>query len=668
MSPNTKLYKHRCVFNSCPERWSRFPTNEEERDDIEQSTLKDPIVHRHTFDDHKWQTESFTIQSSAMQAVVSTVLNKYQDLDLDLEKWTFKPPFMPLVHRWDRLVSLCEAKGEGHEPEAAAQLLQFLTPILAPKVDALQKTRKTGNVMFHDLWQIFAPHEFVVTKFYGVDAVCRVTKYKLQEPEMMPPYWEIHMEYLDWNGNRCGYANTMIIIPEFTAYRRVTSLPAYPLSFHNCSPKFREQMIQRGRKFEALRGYHFQACSGTKILLPPGKSEERPVSGRVIVDAHAYYLTNDIVKPDLTPLIGDDQPKKQDKDKKSDKKKPNRRDCGGWGCDNASCKSYGDEDEDDNDDTDTVQELDTPVVEGNAEMTVKAPNDTAGRSEDLQCLDDDMCLVATPWLKDFDLKTKEWAQFYVDDLTPVVWNDAAFNHLVLPGTEKQLAWEFVENKTLANSFDDFIQDKGRGIIILMFGPPGVGKTYTAEAVAEKARVPLYSMSAGDLGTVPKEVELALERALTLCGLWNAMLLLDEADVFLGARTDSDLARNELVAVFLTKLEYYTGVCFLTTNRTASIDTAFQSRVDLFLPYKDLTFEARKKVWQNFINRAGGTQVEIPDEDMNKLAEMKLNGREIKNLIKSAHLLGLKNGGVIQVDRLLMLAQNRVAALGELKNN
>jgi hypothetical protein len=42
----------------------------------------------------------------------------------------------------------------------------------------------------------------------------------------------------------------------------------------------------------------------------------------------------------------------------------------------------------------------------------------------------------------------------------VVWNDAAFNHLVLPGTEKQLAWEFVENKTLANSFDDFIQDKG----------------------------------------------------------------------------------------------------------------------------------------------------------------------------------------------------------------
>ena len=50
-----------------------------------------------------------------------------------------------------------------------------------------------------------------------------------------------------------------------------------------------------------------------------------------------------------------------------------------------------------------------------------------------------------------------------------------------------------------------------------------------------------------LGTVPREVEASLDRALGLCKLWNAMLLLDEADVFLGARTNTDLARNELVS-------------------------------------------------------------------------------------------------------------------------
>lgn len=81
----------------------------------------------------------------------------------------------------------------------------------------------------------------------------------------------------------------------------------------------------------------------------------------------------------------------------------------------------------------------------------------------------------------------------------------------------------------------------------MFGPPGVGKTYTAEAVAEKARVPLYVMSAGMLGANPEIVESTLTTVLELCRLWNAMLLLDEADVSLGARQGNTLTKNELVA-------------------------------------------------------------------------------------------------------------------------
>ena len=66
-------------------------------------------------------------------------------------------------------------------------------------------------------------------------------------------------------------------------------------------------------------------------------------------------------------------------------------------------------------------------------------------------------------------------------------------------------------------------------------------------MAERLRVPLYSISAGVLGTNPEEVERELDRALELCRLWNAMLLLDEADVFLGIRTNEGLARNELVS-------------------------------------------------------------------------------------------------------------------------
>lgn len=188
----------------------------------------------------------------------------------------------------------------------------------------------------------------------------------------------------------------------------------------------------------------------------------------------------------------------------------------------------------------------------------------------------------------------------IDGLSDVVWNYDAFDNIVVPDDKKQLAWDFVESKTTSNeAFDDFIPDKGRGMIILMFGPPGVGKTFTAEAVAERANVPLYSISASALGTEPAEIEQNLDKTLQVCKLWNAMLLLDEADVFLAARQSESMKRNELVSLFLTKLEYYPGILFMTTNRASDIDFAFQSRVDLFLPYYELTEEARLKIWNNF---------------------------------------------------------------------
>lgn len=66
-------------------------------------------------------------------------------------------------------------------------------------------------------------------------------------------------------------------------------------------------------------------------------------------------------------------------------------------------------------------------------------------------------------------------------------------------------------------------------------------------VAEELRVPLYSMTAGDLGTHPKTVESSVDLAFRRCTFWNAIMLLDEADVFLGSRSIEGLDRNELVS-------------------------------------------------------------------------------------------------------------------------
>ncbi len=61
------------------------------------------------------------------------------------------------------------------------------------------------------------------------------------------------------------------------------------------------------------------------------------------------------------------------------------------------------------------------------------------------------------------------------------------------------------------------------------------------------RVPLYTISAGDLGLKPENVQLGLSNALQLARNWSAVLLLDEADVFMEKRATHDLARNQLVS-------------------------------------------------------------------------------------------------------------------------
>lgn len=102
-------------------------------------------------------------------------------------------------------------------------------------------------------------------------------------------------------------------------------------------------------------------------------------------------------------------------------------------------------------------------------------------------------------------------------------------------------------------------------------PPGVGKTMTAEAVSEHTKKPLYIVTSGELGSTPEALEANLTRVLELAKTFNAVLLLDEADIFLEQRAPNDLVRNALVGIFLRMLEYYQGVMFLTTNRVATFD-------------------------------------------------------------------------------------------------
>ena len=120
----------------------------------------------------------------------------------------------------------------------------------------------------------------------------------------------------------------------------------------------------------------------------------------------------------------------------------------------------------------------------------------------------------------------------VDKIVDVSWNKEAFKHLVADDKTKELVQALVADRISSERNTDLIQGKGNGLIILLHGGPGTGKTFTAESVAELAEKPLYPVTCGDIGTEPEQVERYLESVLYLGNLWDCVVLLDEADVFL----------------------------------------------------------------------------------------------------------------------------------------
>lgn len=118
-------------------------------------------------------------------------------------------------------------------------------------------------------------------------------------------------------------------------------------------------------------------------------------------------------------------------------------------------------------------------------------------------------------------------EFNVELVSEIAWNDESFAGLVLAADRKNLLRSLVDAHNADVGIDDFVQGKGQGLIINLFGPPGVGKTLSAEATSERVRRPLYVIGGGDLGTKASELDAELERVFDIATSWKAIVLIDE---------------------------------------------------------------------------------------------------------------------------------------------
>jgi hypothetical protein len=218
---------------------------------------------------------------------------------------------------------------------------------------------------------------------------------------------------------------------------------------------------------------------------------------------------------------------------------------------------------------------------------------------------------------------------HVDNIKPYEYQPELKQKLILP----QMQTDLIDILTAEMDvlMDDIVEGKSGGTTVLCAGPAGVGKTLTAEVYSEIIKRPLYRVHSGQLGLNVGEMEKALKEVLTRAQRWGAVMLIDEADVYI-KRRDDNIEMNAVVGVFLRVLEYFNGLLFLTTNRVDDIDEAIVSRCIAMIRYHTPTKEDRLKIWQVMTEQFG---LQVDAVTLAELVEIfpQATGRDIKGLAK-----------------------------------
>ncbi|KAF5619487.1 P-loop containing protein [Fusarium sp. NRRL 52700] len=543
------------------------PDLEEEKLFLKAKRIRDTyaiVCGRYPTKERTWEVRTIWINNPVLQDILRGIADPSGWFASD-ETVKFEKPFVRLVHHWEQLCELEDADAGSETQKFMKLFMDLLREKLRDTLIRVKKIMKTGCAAFRDLQFVFKPGQLFFNSRPPMGAgVCQSYK-----------YGKVTVDQVAWDGEEYGSVDSTFHLPYFAGLRPISKLsvrPAWACSGDDIK-SMKAALVAHGRKYEALRGIHYRFYPGilkrehTHCEADTSGWEDasipslpiQAIAGRVIVDAAGQCGHEAGSFGPLSSLRISSEMYKNGQYSK------------------AATSSDHQESQEDSDWEEAVD-------------------------EDRKRLSDEQAMLTVSTVECFSIENKTWCTAPIDDLRDIEWNTHAFDNLVIDEAEKRLLVGFIgaaKNGKLQD-FDDFVDGKGKGLVMLLCGPPGTGKTFTAES----------------------------------------------ANVFLEKRSSSNLTQNEMTTIFLRVLEYYKGIMMLTTNRYLAIDPAFESRIDLSFVFQDLEPASRAKVC----------------DAIAKLASMPLNGRQIKSAVKTAQILAASENLPLAVDHLQTVVFMRMKAL------
>ncbi|KAJ6035289.1 uncharacterized protein N7446_010049 [Penicillium canescens] len=564
------------------------------------------------------------IKSEGLRDILRVVLHDVKAISLMEDKPSIEQNLLfHFLPELDRCVENTDNSSDHRS--AASQHLRLLIDHLRQAYAAISQRLSSilqhGHITYDLLWALFKPGCHVYTTCIGTKEP-RCVKFDAGEEitQTDETWFNLECRFLDYDGVKFGEAGIFLRVPKFRGSKPIATLEAYPLCHHPSHEQVRNDLVERGQIFRDLAGSHIQHCKGKAFFVNKGKIFKININSRVAVDAAFFH--------EMQPNYS----------------RPSLRDIGVKDKNGIA-----------------VIDIGAMLMEDHEREKERMQGDGV----EAQKLSEADLLVACPTICCFSFKEKMFLECAVSALGDVDWSPGSFDCLQIPSETKTLLLSMARTRLgliPTVPFDDVIDGKGQGLNILLDGPPGVGKTFTVEATSEYFKLPLYSISAGELVVDHGDsnaLEQQLETVFKIAKHFKAVLLLDEADAFMEQRTSYHDTHNRLVTVFLRKLEYYQGILFLTSNRGIQFDDAILSRIHLIVKYKDLSREFRRGLWSTFLTRARTVQgpAIIEKHDLRRLESLDLNGREIKNIAAIAHALAEANASQVSYKYLELAAES-----------
>lgn len=627
------------------------------------------VKRQHDWDGHYTRT-TVDIKSKQLKEVLMEVLKDVQGETLEAEQPSIDPNmlfnFLEELRTFYKKTLKSRLKKEKKRKakknikimaKHTKLLVQFLDEDYEETKNTLYPLLEAGNITFDLLWALFKPNSLAYTSTYGDhdNPRCFKVDRAIKESSFIKGEWySIEGRYLEYDGKNFGLGDFESTVEAFKGSRKITSLAVYPLKYHKDPEGIKTQLIERGKRFVTMTGQNYRNCKGLAFQKKRKGVSKIHIDGRIMIDPATFRRINANYPISLVRQKDDDD---DDDDGSEDDS------CCGCGSGDESgddmVQQIGKQKSHKNGDEEGREKTKLKIIkDGKGKFHfVNVPVDDEGheiQKENLEKIasDNDLekrsfseeeLLISSPVVLGFAFKEKTWLEFSLSAVNEIEWNDEAYSSLVLEENKKQVvkalvsAHKFHGSKTI----DDVVQGKGKGLVFVLHGTPGVGKTLTAEGIAEDLRAPLYMVSMGELSTDSSRLESMLQQIMDIAHSWGAVLLLDEADVFLEKRQTQDVHRNALVSIFLRLLEYFQGILFLTTNRVETFDEAFQSRIHVALKYNELSFAASRTIWKEFLEKVrvkeGLDVMPFKNDDLDYLARKKLNGRQVSLSIHCSSL-------------------------------